>query len=106
MITLCFVWICTEIHPQRPLVSNTRWCGGTMCSSDWGTGVYVIDPKKRSGSEIWLSIGSGFSYFGAFYAGQDYLLVASGDSRLRLSPNGKVLWGTRDLGLDGVVVKS
>ena len=57
----------------------------------YGHRVYVIDPKKPSGFEILLGIGNGFSYFGAFYASQDYLLVASGDSLLRLSHNGKVL---------------
>jgi len=72
----------------------------------YGKRVFVIDPKKQSGSEILLSIGSGLSYFGAFYASQDYLLVASGDSLLRLSPDGNVIWGTPDLGLDGVVVRS
>ena len=70
----------------------------------FGHKVYVIDPQKRSGFEIFL--GSGCGYFGHFYAGQDYLLVASGESLLRLSPDGKVLWRAADLGVDGVVVTS
>ena len=72
----------------------------------FGHRVYVIDPKKKAGSEILLGLGSGCGYFGAFYATQDYLLVASGESLLRLSPDGEVLWRAPDLGLDGVVVTS
>jgi len=45
-------------------------------------------------------------YFQQFYAGKDYLLVASGDSLFRFSPDGKVLWSAPNLGLDGVVVRS
>ena len=70
----------------------------------YGSSVYVIDPMKRVGSEI--PLGGGGDYFGAFYADADYLLVASGQSLLRLSPDGDVLWTTPDLGLDGVIVKS
>jgi hypothetical protein len=70
----------------------------------FGHRVYVIDPKKQSGSEILLGTNSG--YFGAFYASQDYLLVASGECLLRISPEGKVLWRVPDLGLDGVEVTS
>lgn len=70
----------------------------------YGSRVYVIDPMKRIGSEICL--GDGGDYLGAFYAGVDYLLVASGQSLLRLSTNGNVLWTTPNLGLDGVIVKS
>jgi len=70
----------------------------------YGSRAYVIDPMKRIGSEI--PLGNGADYFGAFYAGTDYLLVASGQSLLRLSPKGDVLWTVSDLGLDGVIVKS
>lgn len=70
----------------------------------YGHRVYVLHPKEQSGFEILL--GSGCGYFGAFYATQDYLLVASGESLLRLSPEGKVLWRAPDLGLDGVIVTS
>jgi hypothetical protein len=66
--------------------------------------VYVIDPKNQSGSEILL--GNGCGYFRTFYASQDYLLVASGECLLRLSPDGKVLWRSPNLGLDGVEVTS
>jgi hypothetical protein len=70
----------------------------------FGHRVYVIDPMKQSGSEILL--GTDCGYFGAFYARQDYLLVASGECLLRLSPDGKVLWRALHLGLDGVEVTS
>ena len=78
------------------------WCGRIFVG--FGHRVYVIDPKKQLGSEIFL--GPTCGYFGAFHASQDYLLVASGDSLLRLAPEGTVLWKTANLGIDGVVVTS
>jgi hypothetical protein len=70
----------------------------------YGHRVYVIDPKAQLASEIFL--GTCCGYFGAFYVGQDYLLVASGERLLRLAPDGRVVWTTPNLGLDGVDVKS
>jgi hypothetical protein len=70
----------------------------------FGHSVYVVDPKNQSGSAILL--GSGCEYFAAFYVTQEYLLVASGESLVRLSPDGKVLWRAPNLGVDGVVVTS
>jgi hypothetical protein len=70
----------------------------------FGHRVYVIDPKRQSASQIYLGPFSG--YFGHLYASKDYLLVASGDSLLRLAPDGAILWKTPNLGLDGVVVNS
>jgi len=70
----------------------------------FGNRVYVIDPNQQSASEI--SLGPTFGYFGAFYAGRDYLLAASGESLLRLAPDGTTLWRRSNLGVDGVVVKS
>jgi hypothetical protein len=81
------------------------WCERVFVG--FGHRVFVIDPKTRLASEIFLDeVGEGFGYFGDFYAGKDYLLVASGDSLLRLSSDGKVLWSAPNLGLDGVVVTS
>jgi hypothetical protein len=70
----------------------------------YGERVYVIDPAKRIGYD--MRLGTGFAYFGAFYATPDYLLVASGESLLRLAADGSVLWIAPHLGLDGVVVHS
>ena len=70
----------------------------------FGNRVYAIDPKKQSASEIYL--GPLLGYFGHFYASQGYLMVASGESLLRLAPDGTILWRTPNLGLDGVVVDS
>jgi hypothetical protein len=78
------------------------WCERVFVG--YGHRVYVIDPKKQSGCDILL--GTSCGYFESFYAGEDYLLVASGESLLRLLPDGKVLWRTPALGLDGVVVTS
>jgi hypothetical protein len=70
----------------------------------YGHRVYVIEPKKQAGSQIFL--GPTCSCFNAFYSGQDYLLVASGESLIRLAPDGSVLWAASNLALDGVTVKS
>jgi hypothetical protein len=70
----------------------------------FGNRIYVIDPKQQSASEI--SLGPTSDYFGAFYATRDYLLAASGESLLRLAPDGTVLWKRTNLGVDGVVIKS
>jgi hypothetical protein len=78
------------------------WCERVFVG--YGHRVYVIEPTKQLASEIFL--GTCCGYFGAFYPGQDYLLVASGDRLLRLAPDGRVLWSTPNLGLDGVDVKS
>jgi hypothetical protein len=81
------------------------WCEHVFVG--FGHRVYVIDPMQQSATEIHLGeVGEGFGYFGHFYAGKDYLLVASGDSLFRLSSDGKVLWSASNLGLDGVVVTS
>ena len=73
----------------------------------YGHKVYVIDPKKQSAAEIFLAaVGEGLGYVGNFYSDEDYLLVASADSLLRLSSEGKVMWSAPNLGLDGVVVNS
>jgi hypothetical protein len=78
------------------------WCERVFVG--FGHRVYVIDPKKQSASEIYL--GPFLGYFGHFYASQNYLLVASGESLLRLAPDGTILWRTPNLGLDRVVVNS
>jgi hypothetical protein len=78
------------------------WCERVFVG--FGHSVYVIDPKTESASKIYL--GPFWGYFEHFYASQDYLLVASGESLLRLAPSGTILWRTPSLGLDGVVVNS
>ena len=65
----------------------------------YGNAVYVIDPQKHSSSVIILG-----SYFAAFYGARDYLLVASGEGLVRLSPRGEVMWRASELGVDGVLV--
>lgn len=70
----------------------------------FGHRVYVIDPNKQSASEIYL--GPDLGYFSQFYSSNEYLLVASGESLLRLAPDGAILWQTANLGIDGVVVNS
>ena len=64
-----------------------------------GHTVYVIEPQARLGLAVRLE-----SYFVAFYLGENYLLVASADALLRMTPDGKVLWKAPGLGLDGVII--
>ena len=77
----------------------TVWRGHVFVG--FGQTVYVIDPKAPDGFAIRLE-----SYFSKLYAGGDYLLVASAEAVWRLAPDGKILWKTAGLGIDGVVVKS
>jgi hypothetical protein len=67
----------------------------------FGHRVYAIDPRKALASEVFLA-----AYFCQFYPGEDYLLVASGDSLFRLAPDGEIRWVAADLGIDGLVVTS
>jgi hypothetical protein len=46
------------------------------------------------------------SYFGHFYPGDDWLIIASGYRLLLIEPAGSVAWKTEMLGLDGVIVDS
>src|SRR5262245_31399466 len=46
------------------------------------------------------------SYFGHFYPGDEWLIIASGYRLLRVDPTGSVAWMTDMLGLDGVLVDS
>ncbi len=84
---------------QEAIVWNRRIFVG------YGETVYIIDPLQPiTSSEIFLSGFAG--YFSGFYPGSDYLLVASGESLLRLTHDGRVLWVAHGVGLDGVVVRS
>lgn len=96
---------------DRPLLRVDIYGGEeTFCFTDaivWGQRVfagfgdtlYVIDAAKRTGSAIALG-----SYFGSFFGAPECLLVASGECLLRLSPAGLVLWKSRPLGLDGIII--
>jgi hypothetical protein len=46
------------------------------------------------------------SYFGHFYPGADWLIIASGYRLHLIDPIGRVAWKTEMLGLDGVIVDS
>src|ERR1039458_1133610 len=78
------------------------WCEHVFVG--YGHRVYVIDPKKQLASEIFL--GTCLGYFGAFHAGHDYLLVASGEGLLRLSPRRKSPWGGANLCFHRVGIKN
>lgn len=92
----------SDPHDHSPFEDALVWYDRVFVG--FGHSVYVIDPKRQSGSEIYL--GPPLCYFQHFYATQDYLLVASGESLLRLAVDGTILWHTTNLGLDGVVVNS
>lgn len=96
---------------ERPLLRVDLYAGQeTFCFTEaiswgecayvgYGDTVYVIDPRRKSGSSIALD-----SYFGNFFATPDCLITASGERLLRLSADGVVLWTSHQLGIDGVVV--
>jgi hypothetical protein len=88
--------------PTSPFDKVIVWQGKVFFG--FGYCVYVVDPKEKSARTIFL--GEIMSYFGHFYPSEDYLLVASGMALLRISPEGDVVWKSRDIGLDGVVVDS
>jgi len=46
------------------------------------------------------------SYFGHFYPGDEWLIIASGYRLLLIGPTGSVVWKTENLGLDGVIIDS
>ena len=46
------------------------------------------------------------SYFGYFYPGDEWLIIASGYRLLLIGPTGGLVWKTEELGLDGVIVDS
>jgi len=83
---------------SAPFKGATVW--GQRVFVGYGNAVHVIEPQKQSSSMIILG-----SYFAAFYAAEDYLLVASGEGLLRLSSRGELMWRAPQLGIDGVLVK-
>jgi hypothetical protein len=46
------------------------------------------------------------SYFGHFYPGDEWLIIATGERLLRIGLTGSVEWKTEVQGLDGVIVDS
>lgn len=66
----------------------------------WGHRLYLIVFNSRAVSEI--SLGA---YFCDLHAENDSLLVSSAERLFRISLTGAVLWKSRPLGIDGVVVK-
>src|SRR5258708_39443913 len=68
---------------SAPFKDAIAW--GERVFVGYGDALYVIDPHECSGSMLALR-----SYFAAFYAAKDYLLVSSGEELLRLSPQGEL----------------
>jgi hypothetical protein len=46
------------------------------------------------------------SYFGHFYPGANWLIIASGERLRLIDPSGSLAWKTEMLGLDGVIIDS
>ncbi|MDX1927833.1 MAG: hypothetical protein SFV81_15020 [Pirellulaceae bacterium] len=65
----------------------------------WGHCVYLIDVDF--GVIIKHQLGS---YFGHLYAQQEYLLVASSEQLVNIRQDGRILWTSDTLGIDGVIV--
>jgi hypothetical protein len=72
---------------------------------DWiaigvGSHVHLVSLIDRSSRSLGLG-----SYFGSLNPTADYLLIASGERVRRLEPNGKLLWTSDVVGVDGVVLR-
>jgi hypothetical protein len=67
----------------------------------FGSRVHLVNYKNQETITFELD-----SYFGHFYPGADWLIIASGYRLLLIEPTGRVAWKTETLGLDGVIVDS
>jgi hypothetical protein len=65
----------------------------------FGSQVYIINYHTEEIITFDLD-----SYFGHFYPGDEWLIIASGCRLLRIGPTGSIEWTTKYLGLDGVIV--
>jgi hypothetical protein len=65
----------------------------------WGEHLYLVNLRTRQVSTV--SLGS---YFGHMYEARNDLLIATADCLFLLAPDGAVLWQSKCLGIDGVVV--
>lgn len=83
-----------EIHPCKDAII---WSGFLVVG--WGHHTYLIDVE--SGLIIDLSLGA---YYCDMDAGDEYLLVASGEHLFRIRHDGTIAWQSEPLGIDGVVV--
>ncbi|HYE72121.1 MAG TPA: hypothetical protein VEF04_02275 [Blastocatellia bacterium] len=67
----------------------------------FGSRVHMVNYQDQEASTVELD-----SYFGHFYPGEDWLIIASGNRLLLIGSIGSVIWKTQILGLDGVIVDS
>jgi hypothetical protein len=67
----------------------------------FGSRVYVVNYRTQEPITVELD-----SYFGYFYPGDNWLIIASGYRLLLIDPTGRIAWKTEELGLDGVIVDS
>src|SRR5262245_27136624 len=67
----------------------------------FGSRVHMVNYQTRETITFELD-----SYFGHFYPGDEWLIIASGNRLLLIDPTGSVVWKTEELGLDGVIVDS
>jgi hypothetical protein len=66
----------------------------------FGEKVFLVEVTTCALEEIHLG-----SYFGSFHPGEGFLLIASADRIIRVNHNGKVVWRSDHLGLDGVLIE-
>jgi hypothetical protein len=67
----------------------------------FGSRVHLINCQTQETRAFELD-----SYFGHFYPGYDWLIIASGCRLSLIDPTGRIAWKTEELGLDGVIVDS
>jgi hypothetical protein len=65
----------------------------------FGSRVHLVNYQTQEAITFELD-----SYFGHFYPGDEWLILASGSRLLRIGPTGRIEWKTEELGLDGVIV--
>ena len=67
----------------------------------FGSRVHMVNCQTQETTTFELD-----SYFGHFYQGAEWLIIASGCGLLLIDHTGSVVWKSEMLGLDGVIVDS
>ena len=84
-----------EDYRHRPQATFWR---GWFCFGFCGRAILL---REEDGATVEIDLGC---YFDEFVAGDDYLLITSGQGIVRLAPDGAIVWRNDELGLDGVLI--
>lgn len=76
------------------------------CIIGYGHSVYFVDIATHKSEQHFLDRYSPIMpYFGRIYPGKDWLLVATGSNLLRFDVKAQVVWASKEVGIDGVVIQ-